>query len=85
VTYRKPDGGVYIWCRLPACLDAKTVTDACSKAGISIIPGEVFYPSKNGGRHAIRLNYSYETEARLKLGMENLVDIVEKLVREKTR
>ncbi len=76
VSYRKPGGGVYIWCQLPKTVDSKAVVAESLKRGISIIPGEIFYPSRNGGQNNIRLNYSYETIGRIKLGMENLIDIV---------
>ena len=40
--------------------------------GVTLIPGHVFYPGKNGGRDHIRINYSYESEERLAQGMEVL-------------
>ncbi len=83
VTYRKPKGGVYIWCRLPGNVDAKTVVAECGRRGISVIPGEVFFPHRNGGHNNIRLNYSYETPARIRLGMENLTEIIEGLAEER--
>ena len=76
VSYQKPGGGVYIWCQLPKTVDSKAVVAESLKRGISIIPGEIFYPSRNGGQNNIRLNYSYETIGRIKLGMGNLIDIV---------
>lgn len=79
VTYQEPKGGVYVWCRLPAGVSSKTVVKECAKRGISVVPGEVFYPHKNGGQNNIRLNYSYETIERIRLGMENFVDVVESL------
>lgn len=79
VSYQKPHGGVYIWCRLPKTVDSKAVVSECLKRGISVIPGEIFFPSRNGGQNNIRLNYSYETISRIKLGMENLIDIIREL------
>lgn len=79
VQYRKPRGGVYVWCRLPGKIDAKVLASESAKRGISLIPGEVFYPYRNGGQNNIRLNYSYESLSRIKLGMENLTEIIEKL------
>ncbi len=76
LTYEKPRGGVYVWCRLPEGVDGKEVAAVCAQRGISIVPGDIFYPNKNGGRNYIRLNYSFETEARIRLGMENLIDII---------
>lgn len=82
VSYQKPRGGVYIWCQLPKTVDSKAVVSESLKRGISIIPGEIFYPMRNGGQNNIRLNYSYETISRIKLGMENLIDIIRELVQE---
>lgn len=80
VTYIQPKGGVYIWCHLPEKLDSKVVAAACEQRGISVIPGEIFYPQRNGGQNHIRLNYSFETIPRIKLGMENFVDIITTLM-----
>lgn len=79
VTYQEPKGGVYVWCCLPPKVDGKTVVKECAKRGIAVVPGEVFYPRRNGGQNHIRLNFSYETMERIRLGMENFVDIVEGL------
>lgn len=74
--YKKPEGGVYVWCRLPEKVDSHEVTEQCIHRGIAVYPGELFYPHKNGGRNYLRLNFSSENTSRIKLGMENLVEIV---------
>lgn len=79
LSYEKPRGGVYVWCHLPEGVDGKEVAAVCTRCGISIVPGDIFYPNKNGGRDCIRLNYSFETKARIKLGMENLIEIITNL------
>ncbi|MCI8608665.1 MAG: PLP-dependent aminotransferase family protein [Firmicutes bacterium] len=78
VEYERPRGGVYIWCKLPEGIDSKKLVDAAYQKGISILPGYVFYPMKNGGRDYIRLNYSYESSERLLLGMDILKDTIRK-------
>ena len=67
------------WCHLPEGVDGKEVAAVCTRRGISVVPGDIFYPNKNGGRDCIRLNYSFETKARIKLGMENLIEIITNL------
>jgi len=79
LTYAKPRGGVYVWCQLPVGVDGRAVAAAAMARGISIAPGDMFFPNKNGGRNYIRLNYSFETESRIRLGMENLLDIITRL------
>ena len=77
VAYERPRGGVYIWCRLPAGIDSKKLTETAYKRGLALLPGHVFYPFKNGGRDHIRINYSYETEERLEVGMRLLRESIE--------
>ena len=77
VTYQRPKGGVYVWCTLPAELDGRDVAQRCMKRGVSMIPGDVFYPNRNGGFHQLRLNFSFETEARIREGMGIFCSVIE--------
>lgn len=70
VSYERPRGGVYIWCRLPDGIDSKHFINKAYNMGLILIPGHVFYPFKNDGRHHVRINYSYESEERLLAGMD---------------
>ena len=72
VSYTKPRGGVYVWCRLPDGVDSKRFIRRAYNMGVTLIPGHVFYPCKNGGRDHIRINYSYEPRERLERGREVL-------------
>ena len=70
VTYRRPRGGIYIWCKLPDGVDSKSFVSRAYNMGVSLLPGYVFYPRKNGGRDHVRINYSYEPRERLAAGMD---------------
>lgn len=70
VSYRRPEGGAYIWCRLPTGIDGKAFINKAANAGLALIPGHVFYPLKNGGRDHVRINYTYESSERLSEGMD---------------
>ena len=76
VRYIKPKGGIYIWCKLPVGVDSKELNSRAYSNGISILPGYVFYPSKNGGREYIRINFSYETYDRISEGMDILASSI---------
>ncbi|MBE7005427.1 MAG: PLP-dependent aminotransferase family protein [Ruminococcaceae bacterium] len=78
VRYRKPRGGVYIWCRLPGGIDSKLFAARAYSGGATVFPGHLFYLSKKEGRSYIRINYSHESEERLERGM----DILEQTLRE---
>ena len=77
VTYERPRGGVYIWCRLPDGVDSKLFISRAYNMGLTLIPGHVFYPFKNGGRDHVRINYSYESDERLLRGMEIFRTVLE--------
>ena len=70
VAYHRPRGGIYIWCKLPDGVDSKSFINRAYNMGVSLLPGYVFYPHKNGGRNHIRINYSYESKERLCAGMD---------------
>ena len=77
VEYIRPRGGVYIWCRLPAGIDCKDFIGKAYNRGVALLPGYVFYPFRNGGRDRVRINYSFETDERLKEGMEVFRQVLE--------
>ena len=70
VSYRRPRGGIYIWCKLPDGVDSKSFVSRAYNMGVSLLPGYVFYPRRNGGRDHVRINYSYEPKQRLAAGMD---------------
>lgn len=82
VEYYRPRGGIYIWCKLPDGVDSKSFINRAYNMGVSLLPGYVFYPHKNGGRNHIRINYSYESKERLRAGMEIMRRALEKEVLE---
>lgn len=70
VDFKKPQGGIYIWCKLPVNIDSKTFIIKAYANGVSLLPGHVFYPTKGGGRDYIRMNFTYESGPRLLEGFE---------------
>ncbi len=78
VSYKDPEGGVYIWVKLPLGIDSEDFMDNCFKNGVTLLPGYVFFPKKNGGRDHVRLNYSYEDAEKIQQGMR----IFEKTLKE---
>lgn len=76
VTYRRPQGGVYIWCNLPDCVNMKKLTKDAARAGVSFIPGIFFSPCKKEGYNRIRLNYSYPSCLQVEEGMAELYKLL---------
>ena len=78
VSYIKPRGGVYIWCRLPDGTDCKEFVNEAFSKDLLLIPGYIFYPFKNGGREYVRINYSFEKTEKIRKGMEIFSDMIKK-------
>lgn len=79
LSYRKPEGGVYLWVRLPETIHVSQLALTTEKRDVSFIPGSIFFPGKNPDGNYIRLNYSYPTEEQIKKGMTILIESMQKI------
>lgn len=69
-----PDGGLFIWGRLPERIDAaKLLPEAVARKKVAYIQGSVFFA--DGGTNYIRLNYSYANVAQIEEGIERLAEL----------
>ena len=59
----QPQGGFFVWIKLPTAADPAKVAQLAREAGVAFVPGANFFPHDGGERH-IRLAYSYETEEK---------------------
>ena len=76
VTYRRPDGGVYIWCKLPEGMNTKRFFHDMEQEGVSFVPGTVFYPDNNRGNDHFRLNFSYPAPEQIDSGMKRIYEYI---------
>lgn len=60
VQISKPEGGFFIWIKLPTGTDTAKLAQLASDARVQYVPGASFYPNGGGEQH-IRLAYSYES------------------------
>ena len=72
--YTKPEGGVYLWVKLPEHMDSRDLLRQAQKRGLTFMPGYVFFPRKQMGARYFRLNFSYPTEEEIEKGMDVLED-----------
>jgi 2-aminoadipate transaminase len=76
VTWTEPTGGFFIWVELPDGIDTETMLEAAAKAGVTYLPGSIFYPDE-GGENALRLSFTYVNEEKITAGIEALAANVE--------
>jgi 2-aminoadipate transaminase len=59
VEISRPEGGFFIWIKLPSATDPATLTALATEQRVQFTPGPMFYPN-GGGEEFIRLAFSYE-------------------------
>jgi DNA-binding transcriptional MocR family regulator len=57
-----PDGGMYLWCQLPAGVSARAVQDRALRESVMVLTGEPFYVDQ-GGDHQLRICYTSQPAA----------------------
>ena len=81
VTWRKPQGGMFLWGILPEGMDAAAVLKRAIERKVAFVPGESFHPT-GGGKNTMRLNFSYSSPDTIREGMTRLGVTLKELIAE---
>ena len=74
-TVAKPEGGYYLWVRLPEAIDTRALLPVAQRHGVTFLPSGVFYAS-TGPSNYLRLAYSYASAEQITSGMGRLAAAV---------
>ena len=55
--FARPQGGLYLWCRLASGVSSRALLDRALAAGVAFVPGHAFYPDP-AGESELRLCFS---------------------------
>ena len=78
-TYRKPEGGLFVWIVLPGVLDTNELLEkAANEYNVSYVPGSSFYLNSDEGKNIIRLNFSSNPPDKIEIGMQRLGEFFKK-------
>src|SRR5206468_8571841 len=55
--WTRPDGGLFVWARLPFGIDAQELLSDAMREKVAFVPGAPFYPHEPQ-RNTLRLNFS---------------------------
>lgn len=69
--YSEPDGGFFVWVRLPGGIDAEAMLPAAAEKGVVYLPGEMFYPD-SGGEDCLRISFSHAPPEEMERGIAAL-------------
>lgn len=76
--WSRPEGGMFVWVRLPERVDATRLLDVALEEGVSFVPGSVFSAHDEHGS-ALRLCFSSVKEERIAEGVGRLRAALDKL------
>ncbi|MEJ5992616.1 PLP-dependent aminotransferase family protein [Ramlibacter sp. PS3R-8] len=71
VSWNAPDGGMFLWARLPAGLDAAALLPHAVERGVAFVPGAAFYAGAADTR-TLRLSFVTATPQQIDTGMAAL-------------
>ena len=74
-TFRLPEGGYYLWLRLPDGVDGDRLATAAETHGVQVLPASHFHATP-GPRNFVRLAYSYATPAQLGEAVRRLAGLL---------
>jgi DNA-binding transcriptional MocR family regulator len=80
LSFSVPDGGYYIWCRLPRGLAAKDLLRESIRERVSFLNGDVFFPD-DLGHEMMRLSFTSQTPEKIKEGIKKLGSCLKKMKR----
>ena len=75
-SWNVPDGGFYVWVKLPEGLDSKSMLPRAVTARVAYVPGTAFYYDGSGADH-LRLSFCYPTPERIREGVHRLAGVVD--------
>jgi DNA-binding transcriptional MocR family regulator len=75
VRWTRPTGGFFVWLTLPEPLEAEAVLAAATERGVLFTPGVRFF-AEGGGRHNLRLPFSFLSEAQMAEGVRILAEVI---------
>jgi GntR family transcriptional regulator/MocR family aminotransferase len=83
VEFEIPQGGLFIWLRLPGNLSSGDLLPRALKEGVDFVPGSRFFPDCSQGRRWLRLNFVVQPPDEIEEGVKRLGQGIENLSQNK--
>ena len=78
VRWNRPEGGLFIWLKLPDGHALEHFIEEASRRGVAVLSGAMFFPDERDTRD-IRLSYSLESRERLEIGVKIMADVIREM------
>lgn len=79
VFFTLPEGGMFLWVKLPAHLSAMKLFEAAVQQNVVFVPGAPFHLD-SGGDNTLRLSFSTATPSQIEEGMSRLARAVRQMM-----
>ena len=77
VTWTNPEGGLFLWCRLPEGMSADDMFQDALKENVAYVIGSAFH-CDGSGKNTMRLNFSFASPEQIDEGVKRLAAAVKK-------
>ena len=84
VSWTKPQGGLFLWLRLPERMNADELFFEAIKENVAYVIGSAFH-CDGSGQNTMRLNFSYPTEEQIDEGINRLARVIKKNLKTKPK
>ena len=78
IEYVRPEGGLFIWAKLPKGVDMMTYVKELIKYKVAVVPGSSFMTDETAPCDYIRLNFSTPSEENIVKGVEIMGEVLKK-------
>ncbi|MGE7880234.1 PLP-dependent aminotransferase family protein [Peribacillus muralis] len=75
VSWYVPDGGYFVWVRIPGVDTSQLLSQALAE-GVSFVPGKYFFLDQKDGSEFLRLSFSYANEKEIMEGIQRLGKVI---------
>ncbi|MFZ5822348.1 MAG: PLP-dependent aminotransferase family protein [Chloroflexota bacterium] len=79
VQFDPPQGGLFLWMKLPGGVSADDLLPVACKEGVNFVPGSRFFPDGRQGREWMRLNFVVHAPEEIDEGIRRLGKALERL------
>jgi 2-aminoadipate transaminase len=75
VTWTHPEGGLFLWVKLPRRMNATELFEKAVAKKVAYVIGSAFF-CNGKGHYTMRLNFSYPTEEQIEEGIRRLAGVI---------
>lgn len=81
VSYVRPEGGMFIWAKLPDEVPAREFARRCLEKKLAVVPGSAFYTDSAVDQPFVRLNFSTPTKEQIDRGVAVMAEVLAEMTK----